>query len=122
MNRFSRTRNAATAGSASARSAVFSRDEIARLAFLNWRHDGCPAGCDREYWLEAEAQIKATWHLLASAERAAEAAEPAGQDGPQELVITISSAGSAWLEAESAAGGPRQSFSFRRRKRAGGPG
>lgn len=55
--------------------ANFSHDEIAQLAYLNWQHDGCPAGQDVKYWLEAECQIKATWHLLHAAAAAAEVAE-----------------------------------------------
>lgn len=43
-----------------------STNEIAHLAFLNWHKDGCPQGRDQQYWLEAEIQIKATRHLLAS--------------------------------------------------------
>jgi hypothetical protein len=41
-----------------------SQEEINRLAFLNWEKDGCPSGRDVDYWLEAEIQLKATWHLL----------------------------------------------------------
>lgn len=42
----------------------FSREEVNRLAFLNWEKDGCPLHREVDYWLEAESQIKATWHLL----------------------------------------------------------
>ena len=40
------------------------QDEIAQLAHMNWLADGCPDGCDLNYWLEAESQLKATKHLL----------------------------------------------------------
>lgn len=43
----------------------FSQSEIANLAYLNWQKEGCPPGRALEYWLEAESQLKATWHLLA---------------------------------------------------------
>ena len=39
--------------------------EIAHLACLNWQKDGRPTGRDLDYWLEAESQLKATWHMLA---------------------------------------------------------
>lgn len=42
------------------------REEVARLAYLNWEKDGGPHGEDQKYWLEAERQIQATRHLLAS--------------------------------------------------------
>ncbi|MGH8024783.1 MAG: DUF2934 domain-containing protein [Limisphaerales bacterium] len=42
------------------------RDEVARLAYLNWEKDGGPRGQDQKYWLEAERQIQATRHLLIS--------------------------------------------------------
>ena len=51
----------------------FGREEIAHLAYLNWLKDGCPPGRDLDYWLEAEWQLKATWHLLVAAEAAAAA-------------------------------------------------
>lgn len=38
--------------------------EISRLAFISWEKDGCPMGHDLEYWLQAESQMMATWHLL----------------------------------------------------------
>ncbi len=41
-----------------------SHAEISRLAFMSWEKDGCPLGHDVDYWLEAESQMKATWHLL----------------------------------------------------------
>jgi len=47
-------------------SAKFNQDDIARLAYLNWQKDGGPQGRDMAYWLEAETQIKATWHLVAA--------------------------------------------------------
>ena len=53
----------------------FGPAEIAQLAYLNWQRDGCPPGRSLDYWLEAESQIKATWHLLIAACAAAEAAE-----------------------------------------------
>ncbi|HTY87417.1 MAG TPA: DUF2934 domain-containing protein [Candidatus Acidoferrum sp.] len=39
-------------------------EEIARLAYLNWQKDGAIHGRDQRYWLEAEAQLKATKQLL----------------------------------------------------------
>jgi len=48
-------------------SAKFNQDDIARLAYLNWQKDGSPQGRDMAYWLEAETQIKATWHLVSAA-------------------------------------------------------
>lgn len=43
-----------------------SRDqgEIALLAYYAWEKDGRPEGQALDYWLEAEAQLKATRHLL----------------------------------------------------------
>ena len=41
-----------------------SREAVSNLAFLNWEKDGCPKGRDLDYWLEAESQLKATWHLF----------------------------------------------------------
>jgi hypothetical protein len=38
-------------------------DEISRLAYLSWERDGCPVGRAEDYWLEAECQFNATWHL-----------------------------------------------------------
>lgn len=35
------------------------REEIARAAYLLWERDGQPQGRDEQYWLEAEAQIRA---------------------------------------------------------------
>lgn len=40
------------------------QEEIRRLAFIIWEKDGRPQGRDLEYWLQAESQLKATWHLL----------------------------------------------------------
>ncbi len=51
-------------------SVAINRDEVAHLAYLNWQKDGCPAGRDQVYWLEAEQQLKATKHLLAVAHAA----------------------------------------------------
>ena len=42
------------------------QNEISHLAYLNWEKDGRPRGRDRDYWLEAECQLKATAHLLAA--------------------------------------------------------
>jgi hypothetical protein len=53
----------------------FNRDEIAHLAYLSWKREGCPSGRDVAYWLEAECQLKATWHLLMAASAASDAAE-----------------------------------------------
>jgi|HubBroStandDraft_5_1064220.scaffolds.fasta_scaffold318887_1 hypothetical protein len=54
---------------------AFSRDEIAHLAYLSWKKDGCPLGRDLDYWLETECQLKATWNLLMAASAACDAAE-----------------------------------------------
>jgi hypothetical protein len=43
-----------------------SHAEIAFLAYQAWNKDGRPLGRDVQYWLEAEAQLKATRHLLTS--------------------------------------------------------
>jgi len=53
----------------------FGQDDIAQLAYLNWQKDGCPAGQDLQYWQEAEAQLKVTWHLLTAGCDATIAAE-----------------------------------------------
>jgi hypothetical protein len=45
------------------------------VAYANWQRDGCPSGRDLQYWLEAEFQLKATWHLLVAACDASVAAE-----------------------------------------------
>lgn len=37
--------------------------EISRLAYLSWEREGCPVGRAEDYWLEAECQFNATWHL-----------------------------------------------------------
>jgi hypothetical protein len=49
--------------------------EIAQVAYLNWQRDGCPPGRDVHYWLEAESELKATWHLLLATCDASVAAE-----------------------------------------------
>lgn len=49
---------------------TINHEETAHLAYLNWQKDGCPAGRDLAYWLEAEQQLKATKHLLAVANEA----------------------------------------------------
>ena len=46
------------------RAREFSHEDVSRLAFLNWEKDGCPHGRSLDYWLEAESQLQATWHLL----------------------------------------------------------
>ena len=43
---------------------IINHDEIAQLAYQHWERDGRPNGRNREYWLEAEQQLKATKHLL----------------------------------------------------------
>lgn len=65
------------------RETEFTRDDVSRLAFMNWEKDGCPRGRDLDYWLEAEQQLKATWHLLArecrpNKSRKAPARKPSG--------------------------------------------
>ena len=45
-------------------STVINHTEIAQLAYQHWEQDGRPNGRDRDYWLEAEQQLKATKHLL----------------------------------------------------------
>lgn len=40
------------------------RNEIALFAYYAWEKDGGPEGRDVDYWLEAEAQLKATRSLL----------------------------------------------------------
>lgn len=52
-----------------------SHEEIAELAYSNWQRGGCPSGRDLDYWLEAEGQLQATWHLLMTVCNAGEAAE-----------------------------------------------
>jgi len=57
-------------------------DEIALLAYRHWEQDGRPQGCDRQYWLEAEQQLKATKHLLLAEQNAARvAARPVNGNG-----------------------------------------
>ena len=51
-------------------------DEIARLAYQHWERDGRPNGRDREYWLEAEQQRKATKHLLLAGQKVTSAVSP----------------------------------------------
>jgi hypothetical protein len=46
------------------KAAGFSRSDVRNLAFLNWEKDGSPEGQSLDYWLEAESQLQATWHLL----------------------------------------------------------
>lgn len=67
----------------------FTRDEIAHLAYLNWLKDGCPSGRDLDYWLEAECQLKATWHLLVAAGAAAKAAEAFEEIRLKELAMAF---------------------------------
>jgi len=63
---------------------VINYDEIARLAYQHWERDGRPNGRDREYWLEAEQQLKATKHLLLAEQKMAGAVPPHvnGNDKP----------------------------------------
>jgi len=51
-------------------------DEIAQVAYRHWEQDGRPEGRDREYWLEAEQQLKATMHLLLTEQTAVRPAAP----------------------------------------------
>lgn len=67
----------------------FGHEDIAHLAYLNWQGDGCPPGRDLDYWLEAECQFKATWHLLLAACAAAEAAEAIEEIQLRELAATF---------------------------------
>ena len=46
------------------KAAEFSRNDVSNLAFLNWEKDGSPQGRSLDYWLEAESQLQATWHLV----------------------------------------------------------
>lgn len=39
---------------------VVAHDEVARLARQIWESEGCQSGKDQEYWLKAEAQLRAT--------------------------------------------------------------
>lgn len=82
---------------ASAKSEVFQRigtmaaqtevghGEIEHLAYFNWWMDGCPAEHDLKYWLEAECQLKATWHLLRAASAATVAAKALTEARSREL-------------------------------------
>jgi hypothetical protein len=88
LGRSSKTNSAKTGGVASARKSTFGRDEVAHLAYLNWRHDGCPMGRDFDYWVEAEAQLKATNHLLIVAEVAPAAAKTLKADCSQNLAVS----------------------------------
>ena len=54
---------------------AFGVAEIAEVAYVNWERDGCPAGRGLQYWLEAESQLKSTWHFLVAACDASVAAE-----------------------------------------------
>lgn len=67
-----------------------SHAEISRLSFMNWEKDGCPPGRDVEYWLEAESQMKATWHLIEQecSQRTATASRP----GKCRVVVTVKKA------------------------------
>jgi len=40
-------------------------EEIALHAFFAWEKDGCPQGRDQEYWLAAEAALRASRTALA---------------------------------------------------------
>jgi len=70
--------------------ATFGHDEIARLAYLNWEADGRPHGRDQHYWLEAEAQIKATWHMIATARSATRAAKAVEETRLKEVAVSLS--------------------------------
>jgi hypothetical protein len=50
-------------------SIVINHQEIAQLAYQYWERDGRTTGRDRDYWLEAEQQLKATKHLLLTEQR-----------------------------------------------------
>ncbi len=69
---------------------AFVRQPIAELAYLNWQHDGCPPGRDVHYWLEAEGQLKATWHLLLAACDAGAAAEVLAEIHLTDLALAFS--------------------------------
>ena len=68
----------------------FGHDDIAHLAYLNWQRDGCPPGRALDYWLEAESQLRATWHLLLAAGAAADAAEAIEEIRLRELAVVFS--------------------------------
>jgi len=38
---------------------MVSTDKIAMLAYQKWLKSGCKHGCDKQHWLEAEAELKA---------------------------------------------------------------
>lgn len=42
-----------------------SREKIAACAYLAWQADGCPAGRDLQYWLEAEAHLQTVQQMEA---------------------------------------------------------
>lgn len=35
------------------------KDKVAARAYHKWLQSGCPHGCDKQHWLEAEAELKA---------------------------------------------------------------
>jgi hypothetical protein len=35
------------------------REKVAMRAYEKWLKSGCQHGCDRQHWLEAEAELKA---------------------------------------------------------------
>ncbi len=39
--------------------ATVPREKIAMRAYEKWLKSGCQHGCDRQHWLEAEAELKA---------------------------------------------------------------
>ena len=84
----------------------FGYEEIAHLAYLNWQKDGClsedacPSGRALDYWLDAECQLKATWHLLVAASAAADAAEAIEEIRLRELAVAFAGDNSAAAEAK----------------------
>jgi len=40
-------------------SASVPREKIAMRAYEKWLKNGCPHGCDRQHWMEAEDELKA---------------------------------------------------------------
>lgn len=100
----------------------FRHDEIAHLAYLNWQRDGCSPGRAMDYWLEAESQLKATWHLLLAACAAAEAAEAIEEIRLRELAVAFAEGCSDKTESHGQfRGGARDRKDLACRK-AGNPG
>ncbi len=54
-------------------------DEVARRAYDIWQAAGCPQGCDKEHWQQAEAELRAAFQgrLKPAASTASPGATPA---------------------------------------------